>query len=106
MLVARSFCAEAAARTRKSNCDFFARGRDGSLRLVLAGGWAEAEAFAHALPESFPVFRRHVPAALVHAHATAEIGAAGTVPSKSAEEDAAQGQKSKRLPESDLAPAE
>src|SRR5271167_2506085 len=75
-----------------------------SLPLVPAGGRAEAEAFAHALPESFPLFRRHVLAALFHA--TAETGATGTVPSKSAEKDPAQRQKSKRLPESDLAPAE
>src|SRR6266852_299958 len=75
-----------------------------SLPLVLAGGWAESEAFAHALPELFPLFRRHVLAALFHA--TADIGATGTVKSKSAEEDPAQRQKSKRLPEGDLVPAE
>ena len=75
-----------------------------SLRLVLACRWAEAEAFAYALPESFPLFWRHVLAALFHA--TAEIGATGTVPSKSAEENPAQRQKSKRLPEGNLAPAE
>jgi hypothetical protein len=74
------------------------------LRLVLASGRAEAEAFAHALPESFSFFRRPVPAAL--SHAMSEIGAAGTVPSDSAEEYPAQGQKSKRLPEGEQAPAE
>ena len=73
-------------------------------RDTRAADLAEAEAFAHALPESFPLFRRHVLAALFHA--TAETGATGSVPSKSAEEDPAQRQKSKRLPEGDLAPAE
>src|SRR5271157_197635 len=75
-----------------------------SLRLVLAGGRAEAEAFAHALPESFPLFGRHVLATLFHA--AAETGATGTVPSQSAEEDPAQRQQSQRLPKGDLAPAE
>src|SRR5712691_6447732 len=75
-----------------------------SLPLVLARRCTEAEAFAHALPESFPLFRRHVLAALFHA--TAEIRATGTVRSKAAEEDAAQHQDPKRLPEGDLAPAE
>src|SRR5713226_1053276 len=77
------------------------------LPLVVAGGCAEAEAFAHALPESFPLFRRHVRAALFHA--TAEIGTtgtAGTVPSQSAEEDPTESQQSESLPEGDLAPAE
>src|SRR5216683_3723584 len=76
----------------------------GSLPLGLAGRWAEAEAFAHALPESFPLFRGHVLAALFHA--TAEIGATGTVRSPSAEKDSAQHQDPKRLPEGDQAPAE
>lgn len=75
-----------------------------SLLLALAGGWAEAPTFAHALPESFPLFRRHVLTALLHA--TAEIGATGTVQSKSAEEDPAQQQNPKRLPEGNWAPAE
>ena len=75
-----------------------------SLPLILAGGWAEAEAFSHALPETFPLFRRHVLAALFHA--TAETGTTGTVRSKSAEEDPAQRQNPQRLPEGDLAPAE
>ena len=35
-----------------------------SLPLVLAGGWAEAEVFAHALAELFPLFRRPGLAAL------------------------------------------
>src|SRR6266566_8053026 len=75
-----------------------------SLRLVLAGGWAEAATSAHALPESFPLLRGHVLPAL--GHATAEVGAMETVASKSAEEDTAQRQNSNRLPEGDLAPAE
>src|ERR1700720_2583537 len=75
-----------------------------SLPLVFAGGWAEAEAFAHALPESFPLLRGHVLAALFHA--TPAIGATGTVGSPSAEKDAAQHQKPKGLPEGDLVPAE
>src|SRR5207253_7334457 len=74
-----------------------------SLPLALACRRPEAPTFAHALPESVPLFRRHVLAALFHA--TAEIGAAGTVPPMSAEENPAQRQKSKRLPEGDLAPA-
>jgi Nickel-dependent hydrogenase len=82
----------------------FERCRMASLRLVLASGWGEAEAFAHALPESFPLFRRHMLAALFHA--TAETRATGVVRSQAAEEDTAQQQKSKRLPKSDLAPAE
>src|SRR6266850_7486524 len=75
-----------------------------SWPLALGGGWAEAEAFAHALPESFPLLRGQVVTALIHA--PADIGAAGTVQPESAEEDAAQRQKSQRLPEGDLAPAE
>src|ERR1700739_2855829 len=75
-----------------------------SLLLALAGGWAEAETFAHALTESVALLGGHVSTALFHA--TAEIGATGAVRSESAEEDAAQYQDSKRLPESDLAPAE
>jgi len=31
------------------------RWKTNSLPLALAGGWAEAEAFAEALPESFPL---------------------------------------------------
>src|SRR5713226_41099 len=79
-----------------------------SLLLALAGGWAEAPTFAHALAESFPLLRSHVLTALGHAlgYATADIGATRTVPSKSAEEDPAQHQNPKRLPEGDLAPAE
>src|SRR5258708_37903997 len=75
-----------------------------SLPRGRAGGWAEAPTFAHALPESFPLFRRHVSAALFHA--TAEIGSPRTVSSQSAEQDPAQRQKSQRLPEANLAPAE
>src|SRR5207253_10584085 len=68
-----------------------------SLLLALAGGWTEAEAFAYPLPEPFPLLRGHVLTAL--SHAPAEIGATGTVPSMSAEEDTAQDQNSKGLPE-------
>ena len=71
-----------------------------SLLLALAGGWAEAETLAHALPESFPLLRGHVLAALFHA--TADIVANGTVPSGSTEKDPAQRQNPKRLPEGDL----
>src|SRR5258707_4117336 len=75
-----------------------------SLLLALAGGWAEAPTFAHALRESFPLFRCHVLAALFHT--MAETGVTGTVQSKSAEEDPAQQQNPKRLPEGNRAPAE
>src|SRR5271166_4712981 len=71
---------------------------------AFAGGGAEAPTFAHGLAEAFPFFGRHVATALFHA--TAEIGAAGVVPSMPAEQDAAQGQKSKCGPEGELAPAE
>src|SRR6266581_7920214 len=63
------------------------------LPLALAGGWAEAPAFTHALAEPFALLRGHVRAALGHAvghalfHATADTGATGTVPAKSADED-------------------
>jgi len=83
-----------------------------SLPLALAGGRAEAATCAHALPESFPLFRSHgLPAldrAFVHAlgYATAETGATRAVMAKSAEEDAAQQPNSNRLPEGNLAPAE
>src|ERR1039457_5631974 len=79
-----------------------------SLLLALAGGWAEAATSAHALLESFPLLGRHGLPALGHAigPATAELGAMATVASKSAEEDPAQRQHSKRLPEGKLAPAE
>src|SRR5713226_7219363 len=82
------------------------------LPLALAGGRAEAPAFTHALPEPFALLRGHVRAALGHAlghalfYATAKMGATGTVPSKSADEDPAQQQESQRLPEGNLAPAE
>src|SRR5712692_4842988 len=78
------------------------------LPLALAGGWAEAPAFTHALAEAFALLRGHVRAALGHAigHATADTGATGTVPSKSAEEDPAQQQESQRLPEGNRAPTE
>src|SRR5450756_2117900 len=69
-----------------------------SLLLALAGGWVEAATSAQALPESFPRLRGHGLRALGYAlghalfHATAEIRAAGAVPSTSAEEDPAQRQ--------------
>src|SRR2546425_10381030 len=75
-----------------------------SLPLTLAGGWAKAATFPYAFPQSFPLLRGHALPALFHA--TADIGATGTVQSKSAEEDAAQRQDPKRLPEGNLAPAE
>ena len=58
----------------------------------------------HPRPDSFTFLGCHALPAL--GHATAEIGAMRTVAPKSAEEDPAQRQKSKRLPEGDLAPAE
>ena len=70
---------------------------------ALAGGWAKAATSAHALPESFPLFRSHVLPAL--GHAAAEIRTMETVASKSAEEDSAQRQNSNRLPEGNLTPA-
>src|SRR6266542_2208625 len=75
-----------------------------SLLLALGGGCADKTAYAHALPELFPLRRGHVVPAL--GHATTELGAIATVASKSAEEDPAQRQHSKRLPEGNLAPAE
>src|SRR5438105_1698902 len=77
-----------------------------SLPLALAGGRDEAPTFPHPLPESFPLLRGHVLTALGHAlgRATADIGAIETMTSKSAEEDPAQQQKPKPLPEGDLAP--
>src|ERR1039458_3417949 len=65
-----------------------------SFSLALADGWTEAATFPHALPESFPLLRSHV------------LGARETAASKSAEEDPAQRQNSKGLPEGNLAPAE
>src|ERR1035441_8036744 len=65
-----------------------------SFSLALADGWTEAATFPHALPESFPLLRSHV------------LGAGETATSKSAEEDPAQRQNSKGLPEGNLAPAE
>src|ERR1035437_1390946 len=65
-----------------------------SLPLALAGGGAEAATFSHALPESFALLGGHV------------LGARETVASKSAEEDPAQRQNPKALPEGNLAPAE
>src|SRR5712692_6561659 len=62
------------------------------LPLALAGGWAEAPAFTHALSEPFALLRGHVRAALLHA--TAEIGARGTTPSRSTEENPTQQQES------------
>src|SRR6266852_1252958 len=75
-----------------------------SLPLALAGGWAKAATSPYTLPQSFPLLRGQMPPALFHA--TAETGATGTVPSKSAEEDAAERKDPKRLPEGKLAPAE
>ena len=70
----------------------------------LGSGWAEAEMFAHALAEAFAFFGGHAAAAVVHA--IAEAVAAGTVPSETAEEDAAEREESHGLPEGDFAPAE
>jgi len=70
----------------------------------LGSGWAEAEMFAHALAEAFAFFGGHAAAAVVHA--IAEAVAAGTVPSETAEEDAAEREESHGLPEGDFAPTE
>jgi hypothetical protein len=60
--------------------------------------------FAYPLPESFPFLRRHGLPAL--RHSTAKTGTRGTVAPKSAEQDPAQRENPKRLPEGNLAPAE
>src|SRR3989442_13895163 len=65
-----------------------------SLPPAFTDGWAEAATFSHALPESLPLLRGHV------------LGARETVATKSAEENPAQRQNSKGLPEGNLAPAE
>src|SRR5207244_5136553 len=82
--------------------------RNGSLPLALAGGCAEAATSPHALPESFPLLRRHVLHALFNAlgDATTDTRAREAAASKSAEEDSTQRQKRKRLPEGNLPPAE
>src|SRR6202162_1219729 len=79
-----------------------------SWPLALAGGWGEAAPPAYPLPKAFPLLRGHVLPAVRHSigHSTAKIGAIGTVASKSAEEDPAQRQNSKRLPEGNLTPSE
>src|SRR5208337_2186281 len=75
-----------------------------SLPRAFRSGWAETAMFAHALPELFPLFRRHglPPLSL----AAAELGATSTVASQSAEKNPAQCQHSKCLPEGKLVPAE
>src|SRR5580704_1420559 len=73
-----------------------------SLPLVLAGGWAEAEAFAHALPESFPLFGRHVLAAL--GHSPPIIGAMKATTTNASEQNPAESQQSDSLPEGNLPP--
>src|SRR5712691_12569384 len=61
------------------------------LPLALAGGWAKTATSAPALPRSFPLLRGHLLPTLGHAvghalfHATADTGATGTVPAKSAD---------------------
>src|ERR1035441_1837461 len=78
-----------------------------SLPLALARGRVEAATSPHALPGSFPLLRGHVLPPFCHsiAHSTAKIGAMGTVPPQSPEEDPAQHQNSQCLPESNLPPA-
>src|ERR1700676_4375084 len=75
-----------------------------SLPLALASGWTEAATSTHAFAESFALLRGHVLPAL--GHAPSGFGAMETSASKSAEEDPAERQNSKRLPEGNLAPAE
>src|SRR5271155_6085479 len=75
-----------------------------SLPLVLAGGWAEAEAFAHALPELFPLFGRHVLAAL--GHSPPIIGAMKAATTNASEQNPAESQQSDSLPEGNLPPSE
>ena len=58
----------------------------------------------HALAEAFAFLGSHPAAAVVHA--MTETVTAGTVPTKSAEQDAAEREESHGLPERDFAPAE
>jgi len=62
------------------------------------------KAFAHALAELFR--SSGVMWSQRSSMRRREIGAAGTVPSKPAEENAAQREQTKRLPEGDLSPSE
>jgi hypothetical protein len=76
-----------------------------ALVFLGLGSWgADAEMFEHALAEAFALFGGHAAAAVVCA--IPETVAAGTVPTKSAEEDAAEREESHGLPEGDLPPAE
>src|SRR5438309_11082057 len=83
-----------------------------SLRLALGGGWIETAACAHAFPESFALFWRHAIPALAHAiddaigDATADMRLMAAAESESAEQDPAERQHSKRLPEGQLTPTE
>src|SRR5579864_4386614 len=78
--------------------------------LGLRCSWAADS--LHALPKSFFLLGGHVLPALCHAighaisDATADFRAIGAMPPSSAEENPAQYQKSKPLPQSDRAPAE
>ena len=79
-----------------------------SVLLGLGGGGVGtkmfANVFADALAEAFALFGGHAAAAVVPL--MTETVAAGTVPSKSAEKDAAKREKSNGLPERYFAPAE
>jgi hypothetical protein len=75
-----------------------------SLPLALASGRAEAEAFAHALPELFPLFGRHVLAAL--GHSPPRIGAMKAATANASEQNPAESQQSDSLPEGNLPPSE
>src|SRR5438270_10917630 len=79
-----------------------------SWSCALAGSRAKTATSAPALPRPFALFWRHACVALIHTllNATADIGAARTVSSKSAKEDPAERQNSKPLPERYLPPAE
>src|SRR5260370_30719385 len=79
------------------------------LLLGIAGWRCKAGATrAPTLPELLAVLGGHALPALVHAlfDSPPHMGAGRAMAAPSAEEDAAQRQKSQRLPEGDLAPAE
>src|SRR5580693_8804052 len=80
-----------------------------SWLLALAGWLSESGATcAPTLAVLFALLRCHLFPAFFHAllHLPPHIGAAGTVQSMSPEEDAAQRENPKRLPEGDLVPSE
>src|SRR5664279_4698914 len=89
-------------RGRSSEC--YATAEIALLTRIPGRSRTEAEPFAHALPELFPLFRG--PGVATIFHAAPETGVARAAQSESTEKNAAQRQKAKRLPEGNLAPAE